>query len=137
MISAGSFAYNTALTWLGIKTGLYMLGRDMGVVAGRLRDKEAKLTGSWKAEVRREKSNIEKLRAAHAMRAMVLPKAGRRDDEGGSRTTPIPFSPYVLSPSPGRAASPDGPGRARGTAQHDVELGHWQSRSEGSRADLV
>jgi len=129
-----------------------MLGRDMAVAAGRLRDRESKLTTTWKAEVRRKKTNIEKLRAADAMRAIVAREAtasGASSGAGGAagaapgRTGtgmtmrgPRVFSPYVPSPgsgwqermgSEGGTSGYAGPDRnGLGVREYDVELGTWQ-----------
>ena len=137
--SAVSFACRTALTWLAVRSGAYMLGRDMAAAADRLRDREAKLTAGWKAQVRRDKTDIEKLRAADAMRAMVAREANAARAGAGARP-PRVFSPYVVSPGPGRqdrmgSEGSSGPGRkGLGIREYDVELGAWQD--DNSRVEL-
>lgn len=103
MRSSVSFGYNTALTWLMVKTGLYVAGREMMKQARRLRDRENKITGAMKAEVMRKEKNLEKMRAAGHVRQLAMNRSSTRGHLGddlndanaamaSGRTTP--FSPY-------------------------------------------
>ena len=127
--NGASLLFNTASTWFMIKTGLYMLSRNMAVKANKLKDREYKITGSMRAEVMRESNNLEKMRAANTMRQIAV----RQGTEMSS--TPRVLSPYIGSP---RTESPflgsrrgTGPlGNGRGTAaMEDVELGHRKTAS--------
>lgn len=69
--SATSFAWNTAATWVAVKTGLYRLGRDMIAQAYRLRKREGTVTGTMKAEVLREEKNLRKIPAAQYLKELV------------------------------------------------------------------
>jgi hypothetical protein len=145
VLSAVSFVANTALTWVSVRSGAYMLGRDMGLAAARLRDREEKITGMWKAEVRRKKTNIEKLKASVAMRSMVKGRDGGPATMIGGKgeRDPRVFSPYIVSPQPGiskRMGSDDTSGtvdsknKGLGVREYDVELGSW--RDDASRVEL-
>lgn len=133
--SVVSFGYNTVLTWLAVKTGMYMAGREMSRTARVLRDREAKITGGMKAEVMRKEKNLDKMRAANHVRQLTMRKeagvgAGNGGD-GSGRTTP--FSPYA--PGSGGGLSPflvpgmggKGP-RVMQMAEVDVELGDRGTR---------
>jgi hypothetical protein len=141
-----SLLYNTATTWLMIKTGLYMLSRSMAVKANKLRDREMKLTGGMKANVMRETNNLEKMRAASTMRriadrkntdvATPNPNAATAAGTATGTTTPRVMSPYIgspmRSPFPGRRGggpAAAGAGAGAGDGLEDVELGHRKTTS--------
>lgn len=132
--SVFSFGYNTVLTWVAVKTGMYMAGREMSRTARVLRDREAKITGTMKAEVMRKEKNLEKMRAANHVRQLTMRKeagvgGGRTTEgsggEGSGRTTP--FSPYA--PGGGSGLSPfmaptmGGKGPGVQMSEVDVEMG--------------
>jgi len=137
--SVVSFGYNTVVTWVAVKTGMYMAGREMSRTARVLRDREAKITGGMKAEVMRKEKNLDKMRAANHVRQLTMRKeagvgggaGGGGGGDGSGRTTP--FSPYApgsgggLSPflAPGMGAK--GPGGMQ-MAEVDVELGERGTR---------
>jgi len=119
-----------------VKSGLYMLSRSLATRANQLRDRESKITGQMKAEVMREKNNLEKMKAASTMRTFVVTRevgqkqaasstlalstAGVGMREYGRVLTPrTPYSPF----SSGNPASPF-MGRGPGKGMVDVELGH-------------
>ncbi|KAK1749788.1 magnesium transport protein cora [Echria macrotheca] len=126
--SGASFGYNTVLTWVMVKTGLYVAGREMKKSARRLRDRENKITGAMKAEVMRKEKNLEKMRAANHVRQLAARKErGRLGDDAvvmaSGRTTP--FSPYTTGgggASPFVTASPFMGGQKQ-MSEVDVELG--------------
>ncbi|KAK4223068.1 magnesium transport protein cora [Podospora fimiseda] len=139
--SAFSFAWNTAVTWLLIKTGMYVAGRDLAVKANRLRAKEAAITGGMKAEVLRKEKNLEKLKAAGHVREIMR----RKTDLGGM------MSPYAASGmlTPGTPGTPGpmmsvmmdrregkGQGLGVGVGEVDVELGEME-RKPSSQMYLV
>jgi hypothetical protein len=121
-----SLVFNTATTWIMIKTGMYMLSRSMAVKANKLKDREYKITGGMKANVMRESNNLEKMRAASTMRQIAV----RKGTDLLSTGTPRALSPYIGSPG-----SPFL--RSRGTmgtmvsagGMEDVELGHRKTAS--------
>lgn len=138
--SVASFGYNTMLTWIAVKSGMYMAGREMSRTARVLRDREAKITGSMKAEVMRKEKNLEKMRAANHVRQLTMRKeagvgGGRLAEgstgDGSGRTTP--FSPFVPGTGAGLSPflSPAMGGKATGVVQMaevDVELGERRGR---------
>jgi len=137
--SAVSFAYNTVLTWLLVKTGLYMAGRGMAVQANRLRDKEATITGSMKAEVLREEKNLRGIRAAPHVQKLTAKKSDEAGGVDAGAGTPsgraTPFSPYPVSTPIPNSPFFTGTSSARGTQglgvsmeEIDVELGERMHR---------
>ena len=129
--SAVSFVWNTAVTWLLVKTGLYVLGREMLVRANRLREREGKVTGGMKAEVLRREKNLEKMRAAGHVRLLATQRrdAARASNVEGERVVGSPFSEGIPgSPMPFLTA--------RGRAEVDVELGE-RVRKPSSQIHLV
>lgn len=132
--SAVSFAWNTAVTWLLVRTGLYVVGREMVVKANRLREREGKVTGGMKAEVLRREKNLEKMRAAGHVRALArqrgdAARAGRASQEGEGGVVVSPYSEGIPgSPSPFLIA--------RGFGEGDVELGE-RTRKPSSQIHLV
>lgn len=133
--SVVSFGYNTVVTWVAVKTGMYMAGREMSRTARVLRDREAKITGGMKAEVMRKEKNLDKMRAANHVRQLTMRKeagvGGGSGGNGSGRTTP--FSPYGpgsaggLSPFLAPAMGGKGPGGVQ-MAEVDVELGERRTR---------
>ena len=136
-----SFVWNTALTWVSVKTGLYMAGREMSRRARRLKEKEGKITGGMKAEVMRKEKHMERMRAAGHLAVTARKGGGGRqlggEDGDGStlavgasgRGTPMLFSPYregMGSPF----VEQRGPGKGVGVrvAEVDVELGERPGR---------
>ncbi|KAL2263960.1 hypothetical protein VTK26DRAFT_3954 [Humicola hyalothermophila] len=138
--SAVGFAWNTAATWVLVKTGLYVTGREMAARANRLRDRESKITGSMKAEVLRRQKNLEKMRAAGHIRELARKRGagvaaaadGRvgGDAVGGSGSGPL-FSPYMASApgSPSPFLGSRGHIGGAGSSDLDVEMGERMSRS--------
>ncbi|KAK3380756.1 hypothetical protein B0T24DRAFT_591210 [Lasiosphaeria ovina] len=122
-----SFTYNTALTWVLVKTGLYVAGRGMLVQAHRLRDREATITGSMKAEVLRNEKNLEKMRAAGHVRGLTRSKTAHQLNEHDATSTSgrtTPFSPYSVSTPVGSPFVPQhGKGIGVSMSEVDVELG--------------
>lgn len=53
---------NIALTWILVKTGLYMWSRELAVQAGVLKDRERKKTGMMKANAMREKASLRQIK---------------------------------------------------------------------------
>ncbi|EAQ83492.1 hypothetical protein CHGG_09896 [Chaetomium globosum CBS 148.51] len=137
--SAVSFVWNTAVTWVVVKTGLYVVGREMLVKANRLREREGTVTGAMKAEVLRREKNMERMRAAGHVRALARQKGGAGgaarggrmsgDGEGGE---PV-MSPFCEG-IPG-SPSPFLGGLGEGVV--DVELGERVSRKPSSQVHLV
>lgn len=136
--NAFSLVYNTAVTWLLVKSGMYMLGRQMALKAARLSDREAKITGMMKAEVLRKRNNLEKLRA---MRRIAVPP--RDDDDSTGMRTPRTHSPFVQTPTTStpmmgvemrRNPWRDGRSTPKGSVtMYDVEMG----QRNASTANLV
>ncbi|KAK4164695.1 magnesium transport protein cora [Cladorrhinum sp. PSN259] len=132
-----SFAWNTSVTWLLIKTGMYVAGRDMAAKANRLRSREAAITGGMKAQVLRHEKNLEKLKAAGHVKEIMR----RKTDLGGM------MSPYSASGmlTPGTPGTP-GPmmmtqgikraGLGVAVGEVDVELGDME-RKPSSQMYLV
>lgn len=133
--SVVSLRYNTLVTWVTVKTGMYMAGREMSRTARVLRDRVAKITGGMKAEVMRKEKNLDKMRAASHVRQLTMRNeagvgAGADGDWSG-RTAP--FISYArgsgdgLSPflAPGMVGK--GPGSMQ-MAEVDVELGELGER---------
>ncbi|KAI1637889.1 hypothetical protein F4809DRAFT_660759 [Biscogniauxia mediterranea] len=79
--SAVSLVYNTAATWLAVHTGLFMLGRKAAANASMLREREARVTGTMKAEVLQRKANLKKMQAMQ--RIISLPDEDDDNDDGG------------------------------------------------------
>ncbi|KAK0642224.1 hypothetical protein B0T16DRAFT_381461 [Cercophora newfieldiana] len=132
-----SFAWNTALTWVMVKTGLYMAGREMSRRARRLKEKEGKITGGMKAEVMRKEKHMEKMRAAGHL-AVKKGANGRQlggDSETNStslavasgRNTPM-FSPYSAGPESPFVERVQGKGSGVKVSEVDVELGERTGR---------
>ncbi|GAB1316850.1 Ankyrin repeat protein [Madurella fahalii] len=152
--SVVSFAWNTAVTWVLVKTGLYVVGREMLVKANRLRDREGKITGAMKAEVLRREKNLERMRAAGHVRELAKSRSAtrvginREEDNisgsvlsgGGGVGTPYSAS-LPGSPSPflmrGNNGSGRGKGMTVGLTEVDVELGERVSRKPSSQLHLV
>ena len=140
--SALSFVWNTAATWVVVKTGLYVVGREMLVKANRLREREGTVTGAMKAEVLRREKNMERMRAAGHVRALARQRGGvgagaasggrmsGDGDGGGSVTSPF-FGESNIPGSP----SPFLGGSGEGVV--DVELGERVSRKPSSQVHLV
>jgi hypothetical protein len=152
--SGVGFVWNVAVTWLLVKTGLYVAGREMAVKARLLREREGKITGKMKAEVLRREKNLEKMRAAGHVREFAAARRRVRtvgvDDGvnsnrvgGGSRSpgTPgtvlTPFSTTSLPASPTPFFAAQGKGTTVGFAEVDVELGERVSRKPSSQMHLV
>jgi hypothetical protein len=74
--------YNTTTTWIAVHTGMYVAGKEMEVVAARLRDRESKITGGMRAEVMRRRAHEGKIRAATTIRQIVVGK----DKDAGTDT---------------------------------------------------
>jgi hypothetical protein len=144
MRSTISFGYNTALTWVMVKTGLYMAGREMSRQARRLQDRENKITGAMKAEVMRKEKNMEKMRAAGHVRQLAAVNNRSSSHmrlnggDGDSGTLAVasgrntPFSPYTPTTPGGGGHSPymtqvnqnvKVPGVRVQVGEMDVELG--------------
>ncbi|RYP90967.1 hypothetical protein DL770_002883 [Monosporascus sp. CRB-9-2] len=62
LLRASSFAYNTAITWLAIKTGFYVYEYQARVTANTLRDRELGTTGAMKADYLSRKAKSRTLR---------------------------------------------------------------------------
>jgi hypothetical protein len=122
-----------------VKSGLYMLSRNLATKANKLRDRENNITGQMKAEVMRESNNLEKMKAASTMRniavtsnvtqnraapsTLALTGTGMMRDDGRMLTPRTPYSPF----SSGNPASPFmGKGK---NGLVDVELGHRKTGS--------
>ncbi|KAK3312089.1 hypothetical protein B0H66DRAFT_394121 [Apodospora peruviana] len=124
--SAVSFGYNTALTWVLVKTGMYVAGRQMLVQANRLRDMEGTITGGMKAEVLRKEKNLERMRAAgHVKKLTARHRVG--DDNGSQSGRATPFSPYSVGTpgSPFVVASGSGfqnQGKGLGVSMDDIDV---------------
>jgi hypothetical protein len=137
--SAVSFVWNTAVTWVVVKTGLYVVGREMLAKANRLREREGTVTGAMKAEVLRREKNMERMRAAGHVKALARQKGGvgaarggrmSGDGEGaGSVTSPFFREGIPGSPSPFLGGSGEG--------VVDVELGERVSRKPSSQIHIV
>ncbi|KAK4154111.1 hypothetical protein C8A00DRAFT_43091 [Chaetomidium leptoderma] len=121
--SAVSFGWNTAVTWVLVRTGLYVVGREMVVKENRLREREGKVTGAMKAEVLRREKNMERMRAAGHVRALVERGGGGSGDGGGGGARRSVVSPYSESfpGSPSPFLSPRG-------GEVDIELGETRER---------
>ncbi|KAK4247520.1 hypothetical protein C7999DRAFT_41176 [Corynascus novoguineensis] len=135
--SAASFAWNTAATWVAVKTGLYLVSREMLARANRLREKEGTVTGGMKAEVLRREKNLERMRAAGHVKALARQRqsAMRRTEAADGSSEPAgmvltPFSEGIpSSSSPFLGERYDG--------MMDVELGERVSRKPSSQIHLV
>ncbi|KAK4182905.1 magnesium transport protein cora [Podospora australis] len=141
--SIASFLWNTGVTWIMVKSGMYVAGREMAVRANRLRSKEAVITGAMKAEVLRKEKNMEKMRAAGHVKELVRTKTvngnanTERIDEEGMRSPfggssmgfPSPGSPRPLIMRKGGAASSS-------EFPLDVEMGSME-RKPSSQMYLV
>ncbi|KAK3389773.1 hypothetical protein B0H63DRAFT_464311 [Podospora didyma] len=140
--SAVSFAYNTTLTWLLVKTNLYVVGREMNTLANRLRDREATVTGTMKAEVLRNEKNIKRMHAADHVRGLTRrqttqPRPNENDGIASGRTTP--FSPYSVG-APGSPFAPPQGNKGLGVSmtELDLEMGEGVSvRRPSSQRYLV
>ncbi|KAL2130693.1 hypothetical protein VTI74DRAFT_6080 [Chaetomium olivicolor] len=140
--SGASFVWNTALTWVLVRTGLYVTGREWAARAARMREREGKVTGAMKAEVlRREK--LERSRAAGHLRELVRARARRanaeRQERAGSPGTVL-LSPYGVSVS--GSPSPLLTAQGRGVAgvsvsDTDLEMGERMARRPSSQMHLV
>lgn len=149
-----SLVSNTILTWISVKSGLYMLSRSLVTKANKLKDKETKITGQMKANVMWEKNNLERMKAASTMRSIATMKntraasrldlgggvnrgheggldrgkggAGFGDKNGTGSGVATPRTPTAFSPLvSGNPASPFmGRRRSAGRDLMDVELGH-------------
>ncbi|KAK4143414.1 uncharacterized protein C8A04DRAFT_37425 [Dichotomopilus funicola] len=143
--SVTSYAWNTTSTWLAVKTGMYVAGREMRARANRLREREGTVTGAMRAEVLRREKNLEKLKAANHVKDLAIIRRQRTeraagnessdDGEGGDdRMGPAPWG--------GGAASAAATGHARpflrpgGGEMVDVELGE-RARKSSSQMNLV
>ncbi|KAJ2905503.1 Magnesium transport protein CorA [Zalerion maritima] len=156
-----SLAFNTLMTWISVKTGMHMVSRSMAIKANALKDKENKITGQMKANVMREKSNLEKIKAMQHISGID----NKKDDDDASSTMTgkgtfrrlssrptgltSPSKPVLLTPMatgmPESPASPFSPGAAspffrsgrtpgqNGREMEDVELG----RRPASQGPLV
>ncbi|RYO82235.1 hypothetical protein DL766_003209 [Monosporascus sp. MC13-8B] len=62
LFRASSLAYNTAITWLAIKTGLYVYEHKAHVTANSLREREIATTAAMKADYLSRKAKSEALR---------------------------------------------------------------------------
>ncbi|KAK4235881.1 hypothetical protein C8A03DRAFT_17421 [Achaetomium macrosporum] len=149
--SAVAFVWNTGVTWVLVKTGLYVLGREMAVRAKLLRDREGKITGAMKAEVLRREKNLERMRAAGHVRELAARRrgngrasvdngVGNRDGAGGAGSPGRVFSPFSTASIPG-SPSPFLAAQRKGTAvessEVDVELGERVSRKPSSQMHLA
>ncbi|KAK4121997.1 hypothetical protein N657DRAFT_576474 [Parathielavia appendiculata] len=122
--SAVSFGWNTAWTWLAVRTGMYVVGREMLVKANRLREREGTITGGMKAEVLRREKNLEKMRAAGHVRALARQR-GKVDARGGSGDGTV-VSPGLYSA--GTPANPSPFLASRGGSVADIEMGERSSQ---------
>ncbi|KAH6847617.1 hypothetical protein B0I37DRAFT_375478 [Chaetomium sp. MPI-CAGE-AT-0009] len=128
--SAVSFVWNTAVTWVVVKTGLYVVGREMLVKANRLREREGTVTGAMKAEVLRREKNMERMRAAGHVKALARQRGAGAGRGGRGSSEMSPFGEGVPgSPSPFLGMS--------GDDVVDVELGERVPRKPSSQVHLV
>jgi hypothetical protein len=147
--SAVSFAWNTGVTWVLVKSGLYVLGREWQVKANRLREREGRVTGNMKAEVLRREKNLERMRAAGHVRELARTRSAGGVDAGRGERAGTPFSPPYSasipgSPSPFLATSRSSSALFQGkvvapvgVAEVDVELGERISRKPSSQRHLT
>lgn len=142
--SAVSFVWNTTVTWVLVKTGMYVAGREMAARANRLREREGKVTGGMKAEVLRREKNLERMRAAGHVRELVRKRAlarvsGEEGGDGGEQSSTGLFSPYGASipGSPSPFLGSRGHVGGGGPADLDVEMGERVSRQASSQRQLV
>ncbi|KAL2168027.1 hypothetical protein VTG60DRAFT_503 [Thermothelomyces hinnuleus] len=135
--SAASFAWNMAATWIPVKTGLYLLGREMVIQANRLRDREGTVTGGMKAEVLRREKNLERTRAAAHVRALARqrqtqPAAAAASRGGGMGSDGQAVGTAAVSPCSEHLPSSPSPfmriSSVRSEGMEDVELGERMSR---------
>jgi hypothetical protein len=145
--SGVSFVWNTAVTWVAVKTGLYVAGREMAARANRIRDREGKVTGAMKAEVLRREKNLERMRAAGHVRGLARTRTARvgrvsgEEEEAGEGAGSL-FSPYSVSAasmpgSPSPFLGSQGKVGVVGVSEVDVELGERVSRKPSSQMHLV
>ncbi|KAI0595703.1 hypothetical protein F4775DRAFT_585372 [Biscogniauxia sp. FL1348] len=85
--SAVSLAYNTGATWLAVHTGLFMLGRKAAAKASMLREREARVTGTMKAEVLQRKANLKKMQAMQRIISLPDDNDDNDADDGSSSST--------------------------------------------------
>lgn len=133
--SSFSFAWNTAVTWTLIKTGMYVAGREMASKASRLRAKEAAITGGMKAEVLRKEKNLEKLKAAGHVKELM-----RRKTDLGAMMSPYSASGMLTPGTPGTPRplmmerhGTKGAGLSVGIGEVDVELGEIERKPSSQR----
>ncbi|KAK4446027.1 hypothetical protein QBC34DRAFT_470608 [Podospora aff. communis PSN243] len=119
--SAVSFAWNTGVTWVSVRSGMYMAGRDMARRARRLREREGKVTGGMKAEVMRREKNVERMRAAGHLAVGQKDGSGTLAVTASGRNTPM-FSPYG-SAGPGSPFVGHGNGEGGGRGQKGMGFG--------------
>lgn len=104
--SVVSFCWNTAGTWLSVKTGLYVAGRGMRATANKVSQREWKLTGTMKSEVLRREKKADMMRVAGHVRGLTrargAPARAAREGAGSPATTGMsPYTPEIPgSPSP-------------------------------------
>ncbi len=126
--SAASFVWNTAWTWLWVRSGGFVVGREMMVRANRLREREGKVTGGMKAEVLRREKNLERMRAAGHVKALTRQRGPAEGGVGRGVVSPvsegIPGSPSPFLGVTGRFG------------EGDVELGE-RGRKASSQIHLV
>jgi Mg2+ and Co2+ transporter CorA len=125
--SGVSFVWNTAWTWVAVKTGLYVVGREMLTKANRLREREGTITGGMKAEVLRREKNLERMRAAGHVRALARQRGddGQRVGSGGGG------GDGMVSPGLNSAGIPGSPSpllASRGGSVADIEMGERSSQ---------
>ncbi|KAK0622068.1 hypothetical protein B0T17DRAFT_494506 [Bombardia bombarda] len=122
--STFGFCWNVVWTWMMVKSGMYMKGRDMQRKASRLRDKEGKIVGGWKAEVLRKGRNLEKMKVAGHVRELAMVRSSTRMDHldgqgmglGAASGRGTPFSPYSVS-----GGMPGSPFFASPAAPQDIQ----------------
>ncbi|KAK0732283.1 hypothetical protein B0H67DRAFT_655694 [Lasiosphaeris hirsuta] len=91
--SAASLAWNTAATWVLVRTGLYGAGRRAGRRARGLREREGRLVGGMKGEaMRRELRREVEAERGRAREVALQMAVGRRGEVG--RAPGTPGSPY-------------------------------------------
>ncbi|KAK4464936.1 magnesium transport protein cora [Cladorrhinum samala] len=133
--SSCSFAWNTAVTWTLIKTGMYVAGREMASKASQLRAREAKITGAMKAEVLRKEKNLEKLKAAGHVKELM-----KRKTDLGAMMSPYSASGMLTPGTPGTPRplmmeqhGAKGPSLGVRVGEVDVELGEMERKPSSQR----
>lgn len=84
--NACSLSFNTFTTWLSIKSGMYMASREMAAKANALKDRENKMTAQMKANVMREKNNLEKIKVMQQISGIERKSEDDTNDGSSTRT---------------------------------------------------